>query len=96
MEKTRSYVALFIVAPEKESTIDEVKNVLNSVITENAGKIQKENMIGKKTLAYPIQKKTQGFYYEVLFDANPESVVEMSRQFRINTSLLRTLIDKNT
>jgi len=95
MEKTKSYSALFIIVPEKEESIDELKNSISSVISDNSGNIVGENMAGKKALAYPIQKKTQGIYYEVTFTALPGSVAKMMRQFQINTDILRALIDKN-
>lgn len=95
MENTRSYSALFIITPEKEEMIDEVKKNIGSVISENSGNIQKENIMGKKNLAYPIKKKGEGIYYEVVFTALPESVSGMMRQFQINTDIMRALIDKN-
>jgi len=94
MENTKAYSALFVIVPEKEETIDEVKGVISAVITENAGEIVKENLIGKKALAYPIKKKTEGIYYEVDFNAAPGAVTKLTRQFNINTSILRALIDK--
>lgn len=95
MENKISYSGLFIVTPEKEEAIDEIKGCITSIITENSGNIVKENMMGKRTLAYPIKKKATGIYYEVTFTAPPESVGDMMRLFRINTDILRTLIEKN-
>ena len=96
MEKTtRSYLGLFIIVPEKQDSMDEMKKVISSVIADNSGSVVKENMVGKKTLAYPIKKKTEGIYYEVTFDAAPETISGMMTEFRINTDILRTLIDKN-
>jgi small subunit ribosomal protein S6 len=94
MEKTRSYSGLFIIVPEKEDGIDEVKKNISSVISENSGNIVKETMMGKKPLAYPIKKRAAGIYYEITFTALPEAVSSMMRQFRINTDILRTLIDR--
>ncbi len=94
MEKTKSYSALVIFDPEKSESEDEVKALVNSIIKENAGDVVKENLMGKRTLAYPIKKKKQGIYYEVGFKATPEVIAKISRQFEINTSILRTLISK--
>ncbi|MBU0683533.1 MAG: 30S ribosomal protein S6 [Candidatus Omnitrophota bacterium] len=95
MEKARSYTGLFIIVPEKQDEIGEVKNGISLVIGENTGKIVKENMIGKRKLAYPIKKKNDGVYYEVTFTALPKSVTKMRKLFQINTDILRTLIDKS-
>lgn len=94
MKKANSYSGLFIISPDKEDAIDEVKKDITSIIGDNTGSIVKENMMGKKTLSYPIKKKAAGIYYEVNFTAPPEAVSKMMRLFRINTSILRTLIDR--
>jgi len=95
MKNTRKYAGLFIITPDKKDSIDEVTKLIGSVIGENKGIVQEENVVGKKTLAYPIKKKSEGVYYEVTFTAAPENVLGMMKQFRINTDILRTLIDKS-
>ncbi len=94
MGKTQSYSGLFIIVPEKQDTIDEITGKIGSIVNENSGNIVKENMMGKKPLAYPIKKRTEGVYYEIQFTAPTESVSGMMKEFRINTDILRTLIDK--
>lgn len=94
MEKTRSYVGLFIITPDKQDAVDEVKSKITTAITENTGNIVSENMIGKRDLAYPIKKKEEGVYVELTFDAEPASIAKIKRLCEINTDILRTLIDK--
>ncbi|MBL7072194.1 MAG: 30S ribosomal protein S6 [Candidatus Omnitrophica bacterium] len=93
MEKVRSYTGLFIITPEKPEAIDDVKRSITAVINDNSGKILKDNMIGRKNLAYPIKKNNSGIYYEVTFSAVPESISKIQRMFNINTDILRSLID---
>jgi small subunit ribosomal protein S6 len=95
MDKKVSYSTLFLIVPEKEDSIDEVKNTLNTVFVDNGCQIDKETLIGKKKLAYPIRKKTEGIYYEVDFKAEPTAIARLTRQFNINTDLLRFLMDKS-
>ena len=94
MEKTRSYIGLFIISPEKQEALDEIISGISSIINDNSGDITNKNVIGKKALAYPIKKKSEGIYCEIDFNAEPGSISSMLRQFRINTDILRTLIDK--
>ena len=91
MEKSRSYSGLFIITPDKEGEIDEITGGIGSVITENSGSIVKENMIGKKTLSYPIQKKAEAIYYEVTFTALPESVTSLNE----STTLPALVLEEN-
>lgn len=93
MEETRSYSGLFIISPDKEDAADAVQNDIKSIITKNSGNIVEEKKIGKKQLAYPIKKKTEGVYYELAFTALPSSIGRIMRLCRINTDIMRTLID---
>ncbi len=93
-EETRKYSALIIIAPEKEDATEEVKKKINAIISENSGKVIKENATKKKTLASLVKKRNSGIYYEVMFSALPQDVLKMSRLFRINTDILRALIDR--
>ncbi|MFH1798401.1 MAG: 30S ribosomal protein S6 [Candidatus Omnitrophota bacterium] len=93
-EDTREYLGLFIITPEKQDTVDEAKNKINAIISENSGKVLKESITKKKMLASSVKKQTSGIYYEVTFSALPRDVSKMTRLFRINTDILRTLIDR--
>lgn len=95
MENTKKYSGLFIIIPEKMDVFDEVKESIASVIGEYSGNILAETLMGKRSLAYPIKKRKEAVYYEVVFATEPETVPKMMRQFRINTDILRTLIDKS-
>lgn len=95
MEKTRSYTGLFIIDPDKEGSMDDVKNGIKAVFNDNSASIAGEKMSGRKALAYPIMKKSEGIYYEVTFTVLPEKVAKIRRQFQINTNIMRTLIDAN-
>lgn len=94
MEGTNSYSGLFIIDPDKEKSASEVHSAIRSIIEENAGNIVEEKKIGKKRFAYPIKKKTEGVYYEILFTAPPSAIAKVKRMCEINTGIMRTLIDK--
>jgi small subunit ribosomal protein S6 len=93
MEDAKSYSGLFIIDPAMLESMDEVKNSIRSIINDNSGEIVGDNEIGKKSLAYPIKKKTEGIYYEVIFKTKPGNIANITRQCVINTKILRTLID---
>lgn len=95
MEKTRKYKGLFIIKPEKEDVLEDLTGRIRSVITDNGGTFQEENLMGMRDLAYPIQKKEKAVYYEVSFEAKPSDIGNMTKQYRIDEDLLRTLIDRS-
>jgi small subunit ribosomal protein S6 len=96
MENVNSYSGLFIIVPEKSDSIEDVQNAIHSIISENSGNIVSTNVLGKKTLAYPIKKKTEGVYCEIAFTAPAESIANMTRLFQINTDLLRAAITRQS
>ncbi|MBD3380337.1 MAG: 30S ribosomal protein S6 [Candidatus Omnitrophica bacterium] len=92
MENKRKYEGLFIIDPEKEGSMDEVKTSIYAVIKDNEGSIDQDEVLGKKTLAYPFDKKNEGVYCVVNFSADPEKINKMTSQFKITDNILRTVI----
>ncbi len=94
MEKQRSYEGLFVMNAEKDESAVEVQNSIKAVIAENNGTVVEEKMMGKKSLAYPVKKKTEAVYYGLVFNILPSAIEKLTRQFRINTDILRAMIDR--
>lgn len=94
MEKARTYLGLFIIDPGKEGAIEEVHTGIKKILSDHSGTVVEEKKIGKKQLSYPIKKKAEGIYYKVTFTALPSSIEKISRLYRIDTNILRALIDK--
>ena len=62
------YETVFIATPVlSENQMKEAVQKFKKVITDNTGEIVHEENWGLKKLAYPIQKKSTGFYYLVEF-----------------------------
>jgi small subunit ribosomal protein S6 len=57
-------------------------------------KIKHEENWGLKKLAYPIQKKTTGFYHLIEFEADGETVGPLEVEFRRDERILRFLSTK--
>lgn len=87
-----NYELMFIVESTledavKEQTIDTVKGI----IAEN-GEITKADIWGMRKLAYPIQKKNEGYYAVVEFKANGDFPKELDRRLKISDNIIRHLI----
>ncbi len=46
---------------------------------------------GLKQLAYPIQKKTTGFYYLIEFKADTQLIAQLETQYRRDERIMRFL-----
>jgi small subunit ribosomal protein S6 len=62
-----------------------------SILTENGATITNEENWGLRKLAYPIQKKTSGFYSLLQFDADPPVIATLEIQFRRDERVVRFL-----
>ena len=87
-----SYEILFVIAnalddESKEATVETVKGII-----EDGGEVTRVDLIGTRRLAYPIEKKTEGYYVLVEFNAPPELPRELDRRLRISDDVVRHII----
>ena len=60
----------------------------------NDGKLEKVDEIGKKKLAYEIQKNNEGNYVAFHFEANPNLISELERNYRITDEVMKFMTIK--
>lgn len=89
---TGKYETLFIVNPtltdeEIAASVDKFK----SLIEEN-GTVEKVDDWGKRRLAYPINDLTEGYYALIEFTSGPAFPAELDRKFKIDDSIMRSMI----
>lgn len=92
-EKMVNYELMFIIDPtleeeKKNQTVEMVKEI----ITAGAGEVSDVDVWGMRKLAYPIEKKEEGFYVVLQFKAAPELPKELNRRLRISDAVIRHLI----
>ena len=89
------YETVFIATPVlSEEQMKEAVEKFKNVITDNGGKIVHEESWGLKKLAYPIQKKSTGFYHLVEFEGQGELVENLELQFRRDERIIRFMTVK--
>ena len=96
----KQYETVFIMTPvlsdeQMKETVDKYQKYL---ISKNA-EIVYENNWGLRKLAYPIQKKSTGFYHLVEFKAEPETISDFEVMFKRDERILRFLtvaLDKHS
>lgn len=71
--------------------VKELVSSLDTIITEQGGKIVKTESWGLRNLAYRIKKNRKGHYVLFNIDAPAEAISEYERKMRINEDVLRYL-----
>ena len=86
------YETVFILTPVlSDAQMKEAVEKFTKVLTDNGATIVNEENWGLRKLAYPIQKKSTGFYTLVEFDAEPNVVKKLETAFRRDERILRFL-----
>ena len=86
------YELLLIITPdydesEAETLTDQVKSII-----ENGGTLLKVDPWGKKRLAYPIRKRSEGYYVLYIFESPSSFVAELNQSLRVIETILRYMV----
>ncbi|MDR2585306.1 MAG: 30S ribosomal protein S6 [Prevotellaceae bacterium] len=88
----KQYETVFIATPVLSDTqMKEAVSKYRDYITENQGEMVHEEDWGLRKLAYPIQKKTTGFYHLFEFKADPTLIAKLELQYRRDERIIRFL-----
>jgi ribosomal protein S6 len=84
---------LLIVLPgtlDDKEAADHINEVVE-VVKGHGSDVEMQNM-GKMRLSYPIKQIRYGYYYTVVFHAEPESVKALQEKLRLRNDLLRAIV----
>lgn len=86
----RNYEIMFIVDPNvQEDEIEKIKSQVETVVTDGGGEIVETEMMGRRKLAYEVNRLREGFYILLTVRANGDIVKEVERRFRVMDSVVR-------
>ena len=88
------YESVVIINP----TVDEegVKSLVAKFtdLINTDGKVEKVDELGKRKLAYEVKKQKEGYYQVFNFEANPELIKELERNYRITDEIIKFMTIK--
>ena len=89
----RKYELINITRPDlDEESLKNNREKVQSVITQNGGKILETQDMGKRRLAYPIQRLREGVYTVVQFQSEGDIVKELERNLRLDDNVIRHMV----
>ena len=90
------YETVFILTPVlSDVQMKEAVEKFKGVLTSNGAEIINEELWGLKKLAYPIEKKSTGFYVLVEFKAEPTVIKTLEVNYRRDERVIRYITIKN-
>lgn len=92
---TQTYESTIIInASLDDAQIESVIGRVQETVTKNGGTITALNKWGRKRLAYPINKKTNGFYVNIEFTSSGSVIGILERSYQLDEMVLRYLTIK--
>ena len=92
---SKHYETVFILTPVlSDDQAKEAAKKIKKTITDLGAKVIHEENWGLKKLAYPIQKKSTGFYQLLEFKADPAFIGKLETEFRRDERIIRFITVK--
>ncbi len=89
------YESVFIATPVlSEAQFKDAVSKFSELVTSNGGEMIHDEDWGLKKLAYPIQKKTTGFFHLFEFKADSSFIEKFETEFRRDERIIRFLTFK--
>ncbi len=87
----RKYEMLVILDATTENQSEEISKI-EELLKNLGGTVSKTDAWGKKTLAYPIRKQTEGYYVLFNFELEPAQTFELRRVLGLRANVYRQLV----
>lgn len=86
----RTYEVMYIGTPETaDEDITKLNETIQQLVEKEGGSVIKTEAMGKRKLAYPIKKKTEGHYTLFEIEGSGQEIAELERRFRVNDTVMR-------
>jgi small subunit ribosomal protein S6 len=86
----RTYEVMYIIDPDTAADkIAKLNEAVGKLIEKEGGTIVRMDDVGRRNLAYPINKKTEGHYVLFEIDGSGQEIAELERRMRVNDMIMR-------
>ena len=90
MAEKRVYEVIFIVDPDtQEEEMTKLTQNLSTVVTDQGGTITRNEVLGRRQLAYRIGRKNEGVYVLFEVEGTGSEIAELERRMRVNDAIMR-------
>jgi small subunit ribosomal protein S6 len=86
----RSYEIMFIIRPDiEEAEIDKLVETFSGYLTNGGGTIKQTEKMGRRRLAYSVDRFNDGFYILLIVDAPASLISEIERRLRVSEPVIK-------
>jgi small subunit ribosomal protein S6 len=88
----RHYEIMILVHPDQSEQVPAMIERYTAVVTNQGGTIHRNEDLGRRPLAYPMNDIHKAHYCLLNIECNQESLNELKTAFKFNDAILRNLI----
>lgn len=88
----RHYEIMFLVHPDQSEQVSAMIDRYRRIIEDDSGKIHRLEDLGRRQLAYPINKILKAHYVLMNIECTQQALGELESAFRFNDAVLRNLV----
>ena len=86
----RTYEVMYIIDPDTPGDrVTKLNEAVGKLIEKEGGTVVRMDDGGRRNLAYPIQKKTEGHYVLFEIEGSGQEIAELERRMRVNDMIMR-------
>ncbi len=86
----RTYEIMFIVRPDtEEAELDKLIETFAGYVTSGGGEVKSTEKMGRRRLAYTVQKFNDGFYILLIVSAPASLISEIERRLRVSEPVIK-------
>src|SRR5215217_1325625 len=90
LAEKRVYEVIFIVDPDtQEEEMTRLTTNLSGVVTDQGGTVTRNEVLGRRQLAYRIGRKHEGVYVIFEVEGTGAEIAELERRMRVNDAIMR-------
>lgn len=88
----RKYEVTFIIRPDvNDEEVEKIVAQMEGVVTGAGGKIEKIEKIGRRRLAYRVERQREGFYVLFVLEGAGDTVKEFERRLKVTDAVIKFL-----
>ncbi len=90
MANNRVYEVMYIGSPEAtDEEIVKLNTAIEEMVAKEGGAVVRTDNMGRRKMAYPIKKKTEGHYVLFEIEDSGQTIAELERRMRVNDTIMR-------
>ncbi|MHB9034653.1 MAG: 30S ribosomal protein S6 [Anaerolineae bacterium] len=88
-----NFELIYILQPDLDETaLASINERIQQVINSSGGQVASSELMGRRTLAYPIKRRREGYYMLVKAALTQAAITELDRTLRLSEDVLRHML----